>query len=102
MSITIYGASDDLIEVEGDIYEEFTLRDDDEGDLCATSNGCIFRILYDRDGCWRISPVVVAEGIVWSLEQCAVGGDDYSDRLTVEGVEWIVHGSGYALHRGRA
>lgn len=38
MAVTIYGASDDLIEVEGDIDEEFTYDDQGgDGDLIALS-----------------------------------------------------------------
>jgi hypothetical protein len=99
VSLTIYGASDDLIEVEGDIRDEFYTTsecEDDNGDLLALSNGCIFRIKYD--GCWRITPVVLAVGVQWSKVE-AVDEDDnnYSDHLTVEGdVSWVVHGVRYA------
>ena len=58
--IKVYGASDDLIEVEGDIREEFTaLFDchDNVGGILAFSEGTIVRIVYDIDGIWRITPI---------------------------------------------
>jgi hypothetical protein len=95
--ITIYGASDDLIEVEGVIREEFPYNDaNDTGDLVALSNGCIFRIRYD--GCWRITPVVIQAGTLWEKTEAVSEDDDnYSDRVTIHGpVTWVVHGITYA------
>jgi hypothetical protein len=99
VSITIYGASDDLIEIEGDVREEFYTTsecEDDDGELLALSNGCIFRIKYD--GCWRITPVVMRAGVHWSkLDAVDEDDDNYSDRVTVDDdVMWVVHGIRYA------
>lgn len=55
--ITVNGASDDLIEIGGAIREEFTLQDDEGGDLLAFSNGVVLRIRYTDDGVWRIEPL---------------------------------------------
>ena len=53
--ITIYGASDDLIEVEGDIQEEFNVYpEDDTRYLIAVSDGTLLKMWYDEDGIWRI------------------------------------------------
>ena len=56
--ITVYGASDDLIEIEGDISEEFNYpyNADDKGVLLAFSDGTLARIKYDSGGMWRITP----------------------------------------------
>lgn len=95
MPVKIYGASDDLIEVEGDVREEFysvTLNDDDdEGGLLAFSNGTVLRIVYTREGLWRITPVA---GEV-SVEQCIEETDDlYSDIAEVPGdIRWVVFGT---------
>jgi hypothetical protein len=60
MKLTIYGASDDLIEIEGDIDEEFNPPEYDEPTLLVFSDGTILKVQYGAggDGFWRISPVV--------------------------------------------
>lgn len=95
MSVTVYGASDDLIEVEGDVYEEFSWLDSDPTYL-GFSNGLVLRIEYSDSGVWRISPVVGADLV--HIVQCPEGDEDnYSDRATVEGdVAWVVCGSAWA------
>lgn len=93
MSITIYGASDDLIEIDGDISEEFTYADNN---LLAFSDGTILRIEYGYSGVWRISPVVRGAASL-AIEQAPEGDDDnYSDRATLDGAVWVVYGSHYA------
>lgn len=59
----IYGASDDLIELEGQITEEFNgglYRDEagPRGDILAFSDGTLLEVEYDRDGIWRIRRLV--------------------------------------------
>jgi hypothetical protein len=93
--ITISGASDDLIEIEGDIREEFYLQDDDEGDLLAFSDGTVLRIAYS--GPWRITPVVrgSAELTIQQVDE----DDEGTDTATLSGeVRWVVHGIGHALN----
>ena len=99
--LTIYGASDDLIEVEGDISEEFTALDDD-GSLLAFSDGTVLRVRYTRDGIWRIEPL--ARGTARLEIVSAVSGDDdnYSDRATLDapgGIAWAVKGDAWATRR---
>lgn len=95
MSVTVYGASDDLIEVEGDIREEFSWLASDPTFL-GFSNGVVLRIAYSDSGHWRISPVAGAAHVL--VEQCPEDDEDnYSDRATVEGdVTWVVCGSTWA------
>ncbi len=101
MAITVYGASDDLIEVDGDISEEFGYKgadghpNTDDGDLLAFSDGTILRITYDSNGVWRITPVVRGSAQV-SIEQVPEGDQDGTDRATVDGAVWVVHGVAYA------
>lgn len=86
MSITIYGASDDLIEIEGDIEEEFNwIADDGESRLLAFSDGTLLRVLYDRDGIWRLNKVASGTAQFEKVE-----GDvekDTPDKVTLSGVE---------------
>jgi hypothetical protein len=102
--VTVYGASDDLIEVEGDIREEFNPRSDDveEGNAyLAFSDGTVLKVKYD--GCWRITPV--ARGSAEYQKTEATDEDkDYSDKVTLEGEElrWVVYGNAVALSMKRA
>lgn len=93
MSVTVYGASDDLIEVEGDIREEFSWLDSDSAYL-AFSNGVVLRVTFGN--VWRIAPVAGADLV--KVVQCPENDEDnYTDRATVEGaVSWVVCGMSWA------
>jgi hypothetical protein len=102
MKVTIYGASDDLIEVDGDISEEFPLNNTgNDGDVLAFSDGTILRIAYTDPGVWRITKVAQGTATL-TIEQAPEDvDDDYTDRATlVEGdqgdLTWVVHGIAYA------
>lgn len=91
--ITIYGVSDDLIEIQGDIREEFGYHSDEDGDLLAISDGTVLRIKYDSDGVWRITPVTKGANLVTIEQAPANDEDNYSDKATVAGiVAWVVQG----------
>lgn len=90
-TVTVYGASDDLIEVEGTIDEEFSVGAD--GNLLAFSDGTVLRIQHTD--VWRITPVVVPDQGLLSIVQCPENDEDnYSDRATLTGnILWVVLGS---------
>jgi hypothetical protein len=104
MTITVYGASDDLIEVEGDITEEFNhyeTAEDGEGCLLAFSDGTVLRIRYTKAGIWRITPVT--NGTAGLAIDVAPEDDEdkYTDRATLTGeVRWVVLGVGCAQAPG--
>lgn len=82
--VSISGASDDLIEVEGDLREEFNGYDSGDAKLryVAFSDGSLVSIRYEDDGCWRVHVVKVGEG----TEASKVEGDpdaDYTDRVSL-------------------
>ena len=93
-TITITGASDDLIEIGGDIVEEWShyADGDDHGRLIAVSDGSLFRVTY-VDGIWRV--VRIAAG---SARMAKVEGDaDTSDVVTLTGdIRWVVLGTDVA------
>lgn len=97
-SITVYGASDDLIELDGAISEEFPFLDrDDRGDLVAFSDGTILRVAFSASGVWRITPVVEGVGTLTIVQAPEEDDDNYSDRATLEVPDdgrrlWAVHG----------
>jgi hypothetical protein len=89
MSVTIYGASDDCIEVDGDIRAEFA------GDCgyIATSTGVLASIEYAKDGCWRIFVLHRPDGVeTEKVDAIDADSSQYSDRLTIHGdVAWVAH-----------
>lgn len=94
--VVIYGASDDLIEVEGDINAELC---DTNGKQCVVfSDGTVIQVRYTDLGTWSLSLVNMGTKCItkWTPNE---GSDSrlYSDRMEVEGdFEWLVLGE---LHR---
>lgn len=92
--VVVYGASDDLIEIEGDVTEEFdalAISEKKDGGLLAFSNGMIARIFYSSSGVWRIARVVGE----FTIEQAPEDDEDnYSDRAHIPGeIQWVVLGT---------
>lgn len=102
MTVTAYGSSDDLIEIDGDIREEFTAAFDGEDNLLAFSCGVVLRIRYSDQGIWRIAVVHEEEpGLVEIVQAPEDDEDNYSDVATVHGgtmvpLTWVVHGDAIA------
>lgn len=96
--ITIYGASDDLIEIEGDILEEFNFYPrGEESRILAVSDGTLLRVYYDKDGIWRLNKISGGSADFQKIE-----GDvekDTPDKVVLSGVSfrWVVMGEGLAL-----
>lgn len=103
MSITIHGASDDLIEIEGDIREEFnwTSNDPEEKRVLAFSDGTLLSVKYDENGIWRLNKLVGGKATFSKIE-----GDyetDANDQVTLSGVviTWIMFGEQYSIQKKR-
>lgn len=84
--VIVYGASDDLIEVEGDLREEFYASW--KGNYLHFSDGTILEISYSDEGCWVIS--CESKG---SAQYEHVPHDNevttYSDKVTLTGdITW--------------
>jgi hypothetical protein len=93
--LEIYGSSDDLIEVEGDITEEFNPTGDDNNYL-GFSDGTILKITYDDDGMWRIVPVVKGTAKL-KIVQATDADADYTDHAHLVGdVTWAMYGTAIA------
>lgn len=98
-SITIYGASDDLIEVDGDIREEFGHYwgdDDDEKVYLAVSDGTLLKVQYDSEGMWRFAPVSRGSA-QYEKHEATDADDDYTDKVTLslpdgEKFRWVLLG----------
>jgi hypothetical protein len=91
--LIIYGASDDLIEIEATAFrdEEFNvyLAAPTDSLFLGVSDGTLFRVRYDEDGIWRFTPIVVGSADITTEP----GVDDrrYSDRVTMTGenLTWV-------------
>lgn len=85
--IEIYGSSDDLIEIDGDIREEFNAE---EGYL-AFSDGTVLYIEYGKEGIWRIRQMTKGKAKYTKTE--GIDDDNYSDKVTLDGdISWVVFG----------
>lgn len=101
-TVTVYGASDDLIEVEGAIREEFSAYDEEDGVYLAFSDGTVLHVQYDDDGLWRIA--LSARGAATYQHTPAVDDrENYSDRVKLTGdLQWCVMGKSFALATANA
>lgn len=100
MIVTLHGASDDLIELDGAIVEEFNHYNGDEGErpaLVAFSDGTILRITFTRAGVWRIG-LVTSGAATLSIAPAPEDDDqNYTDVATLTGdIRWAVHGVAFA------
>lgn len=88
----VYGYSDDCIEVEGAIREEF-YASDDGSDLLTFSTGVVLRISYTTDGVWRVEQLAGDPGQV-SIDRAPLNDEDnYSDRCyLMQSPSWLVFG----------
>jgi hypothetical protein len=93
--LVIYGSSDDLVEVEGDIIEEFSHYSEEPAYL-GVSDGTMLQVTYGQDGTWTIKPYATGEGTTVEI-QTANGEDNYSDRVTLKSerpFEFVTFGKG--------
>jgi hypothetical protein len=84
MTIWIYGASDDLIEVDGDTSEEFMATNNSHDTLVVSPIGAVVTVVYDNEGMWRLS----VDGEYDCIEHYGLGEHEYkhySEAIRVEG-----------------
>jgi hypothetical protein len=91
--VIIYGASDDLIEIEGSLREEFNYYGEGKT-ILAFSDGTVLSVLYDDDGIWKIRRVAVGKAEYSNKEAVNPDSDEYSDKVTLKGgnIQWVVYG----------
>ncbi len=85
----IYGASDDLIEVEGKpIQDEFNWYSDDKPCYLNFSDGTQLSCLYDQDGIWRFART--REGSATMRHEPGSVEEDRSDVVYLDGdIAWV-------------
>ncbi len=92
--LTISGASDDLIEIEGDIRDEYYANCEGTNYL-AFSDGTCLKLTYESGGCWRIYILSMNAKIIEHFIATDPDGTEPNDRLTIEGdIKWLVCGKG--------
>lgn len=90
IEITITGYSDDCIEIEGDIREEWNWYAEDVEDrrLIAVSDGTLLSVMYDHEGIWRFNPVKL--GTAEYAKREGIAADDTHDIITLKGdIQWV-------------
>jgi hypothetical protein len=89
MATKVYGASDDLIEIEGDYRGEASHYSDDESALLVMSDGTLLSALYGERGIWEIK--LVRKGTLLDrIDQCDdEDADPHSDVAHFkDGIKW--------------
>lgn len=98
-SVTIYGASDDLIEVEGDLSEEFSPDSDDQETWLVFGDGTVLAVRYDDFGVWRITRPQVGTADFEKDEDPGNDENRYSDRVTLTGdLRWVIAAEKMTFH----
>lgn len=90
--LEVTGGSDDLIEIDGDIREEFNVsyKHEDDGYL-AFSDGTLLKVKYDENGIWRFK--VISKGPLYDQKVEGIADEDTFDVvLFKEGIKWVLYG----------
>jgi hypothetical protein len=103
-TVTIYGASDDLIEIDGDIREEFSHYPHNDGERCFLffSDGTVLSVQYDQDGVWRFATIKTGSAEMTKTDGVPDDGEEPdgsepTDRVTLVGdIVWVGIGSAIA------
>jgi hypothetical protein len=105
MSTKVYGSSDDLVEMEGDVEAEvnhITKGEYDPGVLLACSDGTMLAVRYGKQerGIWEIKALRRGDLFI-GIEECEdEDADVYSDVATFQdGLKWIYSATNF--HRAR-
>lgn len=89
--LAITGASNNIIEIDGDICAQFPLLDKAQGDLLVFSDNTILCVQYTSEGVWRITRPT--RGSAEVTIRRAVRGER-SDVAVLDGdISWVDHPS---------
>lgn len=95
--IIITGASDDLIEIDGDISEEFNWypKNSEDRRFIGISDGTVLSVWYDQDGLWRFQRSSVGRATFTKIEGSV--HDDTNDTVSLTTDDnsllmWVVFG----------
>lgn len=89
MATTLTGCSDDLIELHGDLTEEFYPQYDEPKGAIGFSDGSFLHYEYDSDGIWRFKPIV--KGCLFDrVELGSVSEDTFDVVHFKDGLTWAI------------
>jgi hypothetical protein len=74
----VTGASDDLVEISGDLCEELDALDCNDGTM-AFSDGTLLGVEYDKDGIWRFKVIFKGSCFDHKVEGCVNDDDGTND-----------------------
>ncbi len=99
--VVVTGTSDDVIDVSGDLSEEFQYYRDEDGGVLVFSDGTVLRVQRpdgtERDHVWRINMLASGSG---HLRIEPATGDAGTDTATITGdIRWVVRGREFQLAR---
>jgi len=87
---TVTGGSDDLVELEGDLCEEFDANDCNDGRM-ALSDGTLMKVEYDEDGLWRFKVLYKGSLYDHKVEGCMDDDDGTNDVVHFKaGLKWAM------------
>ncbi len=92
VTIKIYGASDDLVEVEGQVPGCNEYGSYSHPLYIELSTGDVFKVEYTDAGVWEVRPEELTGKLTQRFEPHGDGGDPepYTDTVTVSGpIEWV-------------
>jgi hypothetical protein len=88
LKTVIYGAFDDLLEIEGVLREELN-PSNEEPNVLGLSDGTLLQIEYDQDGIWRIKRLR-AGSCEFILEQGDTEQDTPDRAILIGDLTWAV------------
>lgn len=88
MALTVYGASDDLVELDGDFSEEISAIDSTT--LLAFGDGTLLEVKYAIEGVWRIRRVF-AGSAEYNHDEDPGNDENRYSRVTLKGdLRWCL------------
>ena len=89
MTTTVTGHSHDVIELEGDLCDEFYPGYEDQKGTIGFSDGTLLHYEYDSDGIWRFKPIV--KGSLFDrIELGSVSEDTFDVVHFKDGLTWAI------------
>lgn len=89
MTTMLTGHSDDVIELEGDLFDEFYPGYEDQKGTIGLSDGSLIHYEYDSDGIWRFKPIVKGN-LFDRIELGSVSEDTFDVVHFKDGLTWAI------------
>lgn len=89
MSTKLTGHSDDVIVLEGDLFDELYPSYDEPKGTIGFSDGSLLHYEYDSDGIWRFKPIVIGS-LLDRIEPGIVADDTFDVVHFKDGLKWAL------------